>query len=81
MPEETINLSEVPRHLRKAFEVKVSYRRVYTAVLDGKIPAEKDETGTRWKIKVDDLPEIAKVLKPVNVEDLGTTPPPGKMVI
>ena len=70
MPKETIILPEVPRYLRKEFEVKVSYRRVYTAVLNGDIPAEKDDTGTRWKIKVDDLPEIAKAMKPKNVEDL-----------
>ena len=74
MPKETINLSELPRRLRKEHGVKISYRRVYTGVLDGDIPAEKDASGTRWKIKVDDLPEIAKTMKPKNVEELA---PPG----
>lgn len=81
MSKETIKLSEVPRRLRKEFGVKVSYRRVYTAVLNGDISAERDASGNRWEIGVDNLPEIAKAFKPVNVEDLGTTPPPGKMVI
>ena len=70
MPKETINLSELPRRLRKDHGVKISYRRAYKDVLDAVIPAEKDDTGTRWKIKVDDLPEIAKAMKPKNVEKL-----------
>ena len=70
MSKETINLSELPRLLRKKYGVKISYRRAYIDVLDAVIPAEKDDTGTRWKIKVDDLPKIAKAMKPRNVEDL-----------
>ena len=70
MSKETIILPAVPRHLRKVFGVKVSYRRVYMGVLDGDIPAEKDASGKRWEIDVDDLPEIAKAMKPKNVEEL-----------
>ena len=58
----TIKLSEVPRHLRNEFGVAVTYRRLYTAVLDGIIPAERDASGTRWLIDKDDLPEIAETL-------------------
>lgn len=74
MSANSIKLSELPRRLRKDFAVEVSYRRVYTAVLDGAIPAEKDASGTRWIIDIEDLPLIAKAMKPKNVEDLA---PPG----
>ncbi len=40
-----IKLPEVTRHLRDDFGVSVSYRRLYTAVLDGIVPAEKDASG------------------------------------
>ena len=66
MSANSIKLSELPRRLRKDFAVEVSYRRVYTAVLDGAIPAEKDASGTRWEINVDDLPEIAKAMTSVH---------------
>ena len=81
MSKNQIKLSELPRRLRKEFGIEVSYRKTYSAVLDGAIPAEKDASGTRWFVNSKDLRKIAKALKPVNVEDLGTTPPPGKMVI
>ena len=57
-----IKLSEVPRHLRDEFSVAVTYRRLYTAVLDGTIPAGRDASGSRWLVGPDDLPEIAKTL-------------------
>ena len=81
MSKETIGLSELPRRLRKEFGVVITYRHAYKDVLDGTIPAERDETGTRWKIKVDDLPEIAKALKPINVEDLAPPSLEGKFFI
>ena len=57
-----IKLSELPRRLRDEFGVSVTYRRLYTAVLDGIVPAERDASGSRWLIDPDDLPEIAKTL-------------------
>ena len=65
---EKIKLSEVPRRLRDEFGVAVSYRRVYTAVLDGTVPAERDASGSRWIVDADDLPEIAETLgrKPIS---------------
>ena len=59
-PINQIKLSELPRRLRDEFGIIVSYRRVYSAVLDGIVPAEKDASGSRWVVGADDLPEIAK---------------------
>ena len=57
-----IKLSELPRRLRDEFGVAISYRRIYTAVLDGIVPAERDASGSRWIIDPDDLAEIATTL-------------------
>ena len=57
-----IKLSEVPRRLRDEFGVSISYRRLYTAVLDGMVPAEKDASGSRWLVDANDLPDIATTL-------------------
>ncbi len=57
-----IKLSEVPRRLRDQFDVSVSYRRLYTAVLDGIVPAEREDSVSRWLIDTNDLPEIAKTI-------------------
>ncbi len=62
MTDTKIKLSELPRHLRDEFGVSVTYRRVYTAVLDGTVPAERDGSGARWLVDADDLPEIAETL-------------------
>ena len=70
MTKEKIKLSEVPRRIRRDFGVEVTYRRLYSAVLDGKVPAHKDDSGHGWLINVDDLSMIAKTLKPITVEDV-----------
>ncbi len=61
-PTNKIKLSELPRRLRDEFSITVSYRRLYTAVLDGIVSAERDASGSRWLVDADDLPEIAKTL-------------------
>ena len=61
-PVDKIKLSELPRRLRDEFDVFVPYRKLYIAVLDGVIPAERDASGARWIVDADDLPEIAKTL-------------------
>ena len=61
-PAKWIKLPEVTRHLRDDFGVSVSDRRLYTAVLDGIVPAEKDASGSRWLVDADDLPKIAEAL-------------------
>ena len=59
-PVEMIKLSEVPRRLRDQFGVTVSYRRLYTAVLDGIVPAERDASGSRWLVNAVDLSDLAQ---------------------
>ena len=66
MPTQRIKLSEVPRLLKDEFGLAVSYRRVYSAVLDGIVPAERDASGNMWLIRSDDMPEIAKVFDTAN---------------
>jgi hypothetical protein len=58
-----IPLPQVPRALldRKHVEKPVSYKRLYTAALEGRIPAEQDDNG-RWSVKGDDLSLIAETL-------------------
>lgn len=55
-----VKLSDLPRRLRDEFGVTVSYRRLYSAVLDGLVPAERDASGSRWLIDAADLSDIAK---------------------
>ncbi|HUU66734.1 MAG TPA: hypothetical protein VMW57_05550 [Methyloceanibacter sp.] len=62
MRDKQIPLAELPRKLREEFGLSVSYRRVYGLVLDGVVPAEKDERSARWFVSCDDLAEIAKSL-------------------
>ena len=57
-----IKLSELSRRLRDEFGESVPYRKIYTAVLDGIVPAERDASGARWIVNADDLPAIAKTL-------------------
>ena len=49
--------------LHAPFGVSVTYRRLYSVVLDGIIPAERDATGSRWVINISDLPAIADAMK------------------
>ncbi len=62
MPDNKIKLPELPRRLREEFNLVVSYRQVYGAVLDGTIPAERDPSGSRWQVTPNDLPLIAEKL-------------------
>jgi hypothetical protein len=59
MQKSSLGLPEACRWLRKTTGVHVTYRRLYSAVLDGAVPAVKDESGSRWVIKAADLDAIA----------------------
>jgi hypothetical protein len=59
MEKSVFGLPEACRRLREQAGVRVTYRRLYAAVLDGAIPAVKDESGSQWVIKADDLHPIA----------------------
>jgi hypothetical protein len=63
-----IPLPRVPRALLERNHVRkpVSYKRLYTAVLEGRIPAEQDDNG-RWSVKGDDLSLIAEALSPAAI--------------
>jgi hypothetical protein len=58
-----IPLTRVPRALldRKHTEEPVSYKRLYVAAVEGRIPAEQSANG-RWSVADLDLPLIAEKL-------------------
>ncbi len=51
-----IKLSDASRSL------KVPYQRLYLAVVNGRVPAVRDATGSRWLIPEEALPGIAEAL-------------------
>jgi hypothetical protein len=53
----------VPRALLSGrhIEKPISYKRLYTSVIEGRVPAEQDDNG-RWSVDEPDLPLIAKAL-------------------
>ena len=54
-------ITKLPQRLNADFGGTVSYRKIYTAVLDGKIPATQGENG-RYQVAEADLPVIAEAL-------------------
>ncbi len=54
---EKFPLIDLPRTLRAHHDIGVSYAAVWRAVVDGRIPA--DRQGRRWWIDTADLPNIA----------------------
>ena len=55
-----ISLPHLPAELRRLGS-PAQYRTLYTAALDGRIPAEPGPNG-RWTVSRDDLPKIAAAL-------------------
>ena len=55
-----ILLPHLPAELRRLGS-PAQYRALYTAALDGRIPAEPGPNG-RWTVSRDDLPKIAAAL-------------------
>ena len=45
---------------RRLHTAEVGCRRLYTAVLDGIVPAERDASGSRWLVDVHELTTIAQ---------------------
>ena len=43
-------------------QLGVEYNLLHRAVVAGRVPAERDQTGNRWLIKRNDLPAIARSL-------------------
>jgi hypothetical protein len=78
MPAERIPLPLVVRALRERRLTRQppSYRQVYAAVIDGRVPAEQDISG-RWTIGETDLPVVAAELCPDAVRKyIANRPPP-----
>ena len=58
---ETLKLSELPRTLRDMTGKRAPYQRLYRMVIDGDLPAQKNDIG-RWIVKSSDVPGIARTL-------------------
>ncbi len=56
MPNDTMKLTDASRRLG------IPYQRLFLAVAENKVPAERDDRGTRWLVKEADLPTIAATL-------------------
>jgi hypothetical protein len=58
-----IALTDVARELRerKLTREPLSYKKVYSAALDQRIPARRGDNG-RWEVTEADLPLIAEIL-------------------
>lgn len=56
---ETIPLTEVSSRLIQQFGHGVPYLKLYQGILDGKISAERDPDGRRWRVRLNELHNIA----------------------
>jgi len=62
MPNTTLSLTDTPRALA-ALGTPVTYRALWSAVVEGRIPAER--VGKRWTIREMDLKSIAQTFAQV----------------
>jgi hypothetical protein len=58
---ETLSLPSLPRLLREMTGRRVTYQSLYRRIVDGDLPAEKNEAG-RWLVNRDDVDIIAAEL-------------------
>jgi hypothetical protein len=62
MTDERVNLAQVPLELGKLTgATPPSYRRVYNAAIDGRLPGAEHVNG-RWGVRRSRLPEVAEAL-------------------
>lgn len=55
-------LTDLPRVLIEAgYDDAPKYRTIYTAAVDGRLPAQRDGGG-RWTFNADELPQIIEAL-------------------
>lgn len=54
-------LTDLPRTLIETGYTAPTYRTLYTAATDARIPAQKS-SGGRWTFSADDLPAIAEAM-------------------
>ena len=55
------SITQLPRALERLTGQTVSYRRVYFACVDNRIPVEQTQNG-RWQYDPNELPQIAAAL-------------------
>lgn len=57
----TLSLSDLPRALREITGMRAPYQRIYRMVIDGDLPAQKNDAG-RWFVNRDDIPVFVQKL-------------------
>jgi hypothetical protein len=61
-------ISDTLRSLNAKYGSRLNYQRFFLAVVDGRVPAERDATGRFWLINEDDEPHIARTLNLIPAE-------------
>src|SRR3954453_3791934 len=70
-------ISDTLRSLNAKYGSRLNYQRFFLAVVDGRVPAERDATGRFWLINEDDEPHIAHTLNLIPAEpDANSSLPP-----
>jgi hypothetical protein len=57
-----IRLTDALRRLNAEHGGTISYQKLFLAVASGRVPAERDHTGSRWVIDEANLPAVAAAL-------------------
>ena len=55
-----LDLPEVTREIRRSYDTPVPHSRVWRAVVEGDVPAEKH--GRQWYVAVEHIPQLAAAL-------------------
>jgi hypothetical protein len=61
--QDRIPLSETPRALQARYGRAVPYQKVWAAVADARLPAEKQPDG-RWMVDLQDVAELFELTEP-----------------
>jgi hypothetical protein len=70
-------ISDTVRSLNTKYGRRLPYQRFFLAIVDGRVPAERDASGRFWLIDEDDEPAIARTLGLIPAEpDVEPSLPP-----
>jgi hypothetical protein len=70
-------ISDTVRSLNAKYGRRCTYQQFFMAIVDGRVPAERDATGRFWLINEDDEPHIAHTLNLIPAEpDANSSLPP-----
>jgi hypothetical protein len=61
-------ISDTVRSLNAKYGRRCSYQQFFLAIVDGRVPAERDASGRFWLIDQDDEPLIARTLGFISAE-------------